>query len=414
MASEWRPIKLGEVCTKIGSGATPRGGKDVYVATGPYALIRSQNIHNDGFSVDGLAYIGQGHASELENVAVLEGDVLLNITGDSVARCSQVDPVVLPARVNQHVAIIRPDPGQLDPRFLRYALVSPHIQQLLLSWAASGATRHALTKSMIESLEVVAPVDVEEQRAIADILGALDAKIALNRRMTETLEALARTLFQSWLVGLDLTRRRVTDLIAEGVLEVGDGYRAKNSEMGTPGLPFIRAGDLRNGIDTSGAEILRQDSVAKAGRKVAIAGDVAFTSKGTVGRFARVSSNTPAFVYSPQVCYWRSLDAERVRPAVLYCWMQSEDLKSQIHSVARETDMAPYVSLRDQRKMTIPDFPASQAEIAAILDPLLGRQALASAETRTLAALRDTLLPKLISGDLHVPDTERFLVASSR
>lgn len=83
--SEWTPIRLSDVCTKIGSGATPRGGSDVYLQNGPYALIRSQNVYNDGFHRDGLAFIGEKHAAELENVEVVNGDVLLNITGDSVA-----------------------------------------------------------------------------------------------------------------------------------------------------------------------------------------------------------------------------------------------------------------------------------------------------------------------------------------
>jgi type I restriction enzyme S subunit len=200
---EWVSIRLGAVCTKIGSGATPRGGSEVYLGNGPYALIRSQNVYNDGFHHDGLAFIGEKHAAELENVEVLKDDVLLNITGDSVARACQVDPGIVPARVNQHVAIIRPDPKKLDPRFLRYFLVSPEMQVKLLSWAGSGGTRNALTKGMIESFHVLAPTDVSEQRAIAYILGTLDDKIELNRQMNETLEAMARALFKSWFVDFD-------------------------------------------------------------------------------------------------------------------------------------------------------------------------------------------------------------------
>ena len=110
-SGQWCEVTLGEVCTKIGSGTTPRGGRDVYFQDGPYTLIRRQNIYNDGFHRDDLAFIGQQHADELQSVEVLDGDVLLNITGDSVARVCQVAPDVLPARVNQHVAIIRPDPS---------------------------------------------------------------------------------------------------------------------------------------------------------------------------------------------------------------------------------------------------------------------------------------------------------------
>ena len=143
--NDWTTIQLGTVCKKIGSGMTPRGGSAVYRDKGPCTLIRSQNIHNDGFHRDGLVFIDEQLAAGLNNVEVRLHDVLLNITGDSVARCCQVRPDVLPARVNQHVAIIRPDPEVLQPKFLRYALVEPRTQGRLLSWAGAGGTRNALT-----------------------------------------------------------------------------------------------------------------------------------------------------------------------------------------------------------------------------------------------------------------------------
>ena len=205
---EWRKVPLGDVCAKIGSGATPRGGKDVYLEEGSYTLIRSQNVYNGGFHRDGLVFISESHADALQNVEVLEEDVLLNITGDSVARVCQVTPDVLPARVNQHVAIIRPDLDSLDAGYLRYYLESPEMQTLLLSWAGSGGTRNALTKAMIESLEIPLP-PLPEQRAIAHVLGALDDKIELNRRMNDTLEAMTRAIFQDWFVDFGPTRAKM-------------------------------------------------------------------------------------------------------------------------------------------------------------------------------------------------------------
>ena len=200
-------VKLREVCSKIGSGATPRGGKEVYVDSG-ISLIRSQNIYNDHFDYSGLAFITDKHAAELENVSVEPQDVLLNITGDSVARVQQVPASVLPARVNQHVSIIRPDPKKLDPKYLFYYLVSPFMQEYMLSLASSGGTRNALTKGMIENFEILHP-PLPEQRRIAHILGTLDDKIELNRRMNATLEAIARALFKSWFVDFDPVRAKL-------------------------------------------------------------------------------------------------------------------------------------------------------------------------------------------------------------
>lgn len=196
-----KTVQLRDVCVKIGSGATPRGGKEAYKG-GATSLIRSQNIYNEGFHRDGLVYIDDSQSAKLSNVEVRPNDVLLNITGDSVARCCQVAADVLPARVNQHVAIIRPQPSTLDARFLRYVLVSHEYQSRLLAFASAGATRPALTKSMIEELDVPSP-PLPTQKAIAHILGTLDDKIELNRQMNATLEEMARAIFKSWFIDFD-------------------------------------------------------------------------------------------------------------------------------------------------------------------------------------------------------------------
>lgn len=97
--------RIGEIATKVGSGSTPKGGKNSYKG-GKVALIRSQNVRDMYFDYNGLAYINNEQAQELDNVEVKSGDILFNITGDSIARCCIVPNDVLPARVNQHVAII--------------------------------------------------------------------------------------------------------------------------------------------------------------------------------------------------------------------------------------------------------------------------------------------------------------------
>ncbi len=200
--SDWPKEPLGPYCQKIGSGATPRGGSKVYMDSGEIRLIRSQNVYNDGFKPGGLVFIDETAASQLQNVEVFENDVLLNITGDSVARACIVDSHYLPARVNQHVAIIRPNPDEFDPKFIRYFLVSPSTQALLLTLAGSGATRNALTKGMIESLELPKPA-IDDQRVLANKLWLLDQKIKLNHQINQTLEQIAQVIFKSWFVDFE-------------------------------------------------------------------------------------------------------------------------------------------------------------------------------------------------------------------
>ena len=113
---------------------------------GGISFIRSQNVLDLQFSENGLAYIDDEQAEELKNVIVEKNDILLNITGDSVARVCKVPQRILPARVNQHVAIIRARDDRLIPDFLLYNLI--YQKEELLSQSEIGATRRAITKGM--------------------------------------------------------------------------------------------------------------------------------------------------------------------------------------------------------------------------------------------------------------------------
>lgn len=165
--NKWKFKRLKLATSKIGSGSTPRGGNDSYKASG-ISLIRSMNVHDGEFRHAGLAFIDDVQAEKLANVAIKKDDVLLNITGASVARCSIVDDSILPARVNQHVSIIRPT-SELNPHFLQAYLISPTTKSKLLFNSGGGATREAITKSMIENLEVPIPEVKIQQRIINHI-----------------------------------------------------------------------------------------------------------------------------------------------------------------------------------------------------------------------------------------------------
>lgn len=201
----WEEKRLEFVTTKIGSGATPRGGEESYKSVGT-ALIRSLNVHDAGFRYNRLAYIDDTQAAELANVELKPRDVLLNITGASVARCAIVPTDVLPARVNQHVSVIRPIADMLSPDFLRYLLISkPYKDQLLRTGEEGGSTRQAITKAQIQRFVIAFP---EEVRVQLDIVSKLDALSTETQRLAriyerklEELEALKKSILHKAFCG---------------------------------------------------------------------------------------------------------------------------------------------------------------------------------------------------------------------
>lgn len=187
--------KLGDVSEKIGSGSTPKGGQSVYIEDG-VSLIRSQNVYNMEFSYNGLAHIDDNAAKILKNVVLKEEDILLNITGDSVARCCIVPKDVLPARVNQHVSIVRVDTSLINPKFLMYYLVSPFMQKYLIMLAqGKGASRSALTKEMISKLDIP-KIDLNCQAIITNSLEKYDLLIENNKKRIKILEQMIEEIYK--------------------------------------------------------------------------------------------------------------------------------------------------------------------------------------------------------------------------
>ena len=186
----WARRPLSEVASKIGSGATPRGGASAYRLRG-VALIRSQNIYDFRFEHKGLVHIDDNQANKLSGVTVKARDILLNITGASVGRCCMVPTRHLPARVNQHVMIIRIDPRRCGPNYVLHTINSHHQKESLLSIArAGGSTREALTKEVVSRALLLSPPPklmdafegyVEKLSAQSQLLASQNAKLAQAR-----------------------------------------------------------------------------------------------------------------------------------------------------------------------------------------------------------------------------------------
>ena len=433
-------MRLGDICLKVGSGATPRGGKAVYLEQGPYSLIRSQNIHNNTFHYNGLAYITDEQAEQLSNVAIEENDVLLNITGDSVARACQVPKEILPARVNQHVAIIRPNPSKLYHRFLRYYLVSPLMQNHMLMLASAGATRNALTKEMIESFEIP-PFSIADQKVIASVLGALDDKIENNRRMNETLEEMARAIFKSWFVDFDPVHAK-----AEGKQPAHmDAETAAlfPSSFGDDGLPvgwrLEELGELANILNghafksadyvDKGLFLLRTKNFSNNGFAELLSDDVYLPT-----HFAEeykkylckpfdfhvvmvaASLGKTAYLFPHMLPALRNQNMWCFRPKETFPFRFFINLsvKEKISHVMgwgtgsardffRKSDFARHsITICENELLN-----AFETAVKAFYEKI----SINHHQNETLAELRDTLLPKLMSGEIRVKDAEQEVEA---
>lgn len=193
----WEQLLLCNVTSKIGSGATPKGGKESYQTEG-ITLIRSMNVHDGRFEYKDLAHITDEQATQLNNVTVQENDVFINITGASVARSCIVPSSVLPARVNQHVAIIRCVPERLNAVFANNMFLNDRFKgQLLDIGESGGATRQAITKQQLENLTVIVP-PLELQNRFAAFVAEVDKSKLAVKQSLEKLETLKKSLMQQY------------------------------------------------------------------------------------------------------------------------------------------------------------------------------------------------------------------------
>ncbi len=376
--------KLADICSKIGSGATPRGGKEAYCEKG-ISLVRSQNVLDFSFSHDGLAFINNEQAAKLSNVEVFDGDVLLNITGDSVARACIMDSAFLPARVNQHVAIVRGKKSHVLNRYLLYFLQWQ--KGYLLQLASAGATRNALTKGMLEQLEIDLP-SLDEQKRIVAILGALDDKIELNNKINENLEQQAQAIFRSWFLdylpfnSIKPTHWKFCTLGETTKMSAGGDKPKGISNIKSTEYPYPI---YSNGLDNEG--LYGYTNEAKI-----FAESVTVSARGTIG-----------FVCLRHIPY--------VPIVRLVTLIPNEDLISAKYLYLYLKQLHISGTGTTQQQLTVPDFRKTEILIpdkitmdkfTNLMSPMFNQIWANEEENIKLASLRDSLLPKLMSGEIEL------------
>ena len=396
--SEWHTFKLKDITTKIGSGSTPTGGSGAYKTEG-ISLIRSQNVLDYKFTEDGLAFIDDDQAYGLRNVIVEANDVLLNITGDSVARCCGAPTNWLPARVNQHVAILRSNPEKLDHRFLKYSLLASKEELLILS--EIGGTRNALTKGMLEAYEVSLP-PLPEQKAIASVLSSLDDKIDLLHRQNKTLEAMAETLFRQWFIEEAKEDWEEADLTQLIELQSGYAFKSKDfQESGSFGVIKIKniSGNI---IDIGQTDFVADEiGLATAQRFHVKSGQVLIAMTGAeIGKLGLIPKTTKQLLLNQRV----GLLVPRFKGAeyLAYLHLKSEFGQDYIENSATGSAQ-PNISGSLIEACPFPSIDNELLRQCGMQVQIYYEKVKENlGQIQTLENLRDTLLPKLMSGEVRV------------
>src|SRR5487761_1416165 len=353
----WPICELSELTSKIGSGATPRGGKEAYVDRGT-AFIRSQNVLDNKLAVGDVARITEQAAYDLRNVEVREGDVLLNITGDSIARCCLAQARVLPARVSQHVAIIRPTKAQIG----RFSIPVP-------------------------------PRRVQD--AIASALRALDDKITVNDQIATAADELIRAHYANRCIDTckTISINELGTLIRDSV--PAESLTGDENYIALEHMP--RRHMWLSNWESSARVVSAKMRFTR--------GDILFGKLRPyfhkVGcAFVDGVSSTDIFVIRPM---------QDVHRGWLLAALSSDGVVAHASAVGDGTRM-PRVKWRDLGTYQVPWIGVEDAtQFAEFVSSLSDRVASACAESRTLAELRDTLLPKLMSGEIRVRDAERIV-----
>ena len=384
-------VKFVEVCEKIGSGATPRGGKEAYSDEG-ISLVRSQNVLDFSFSSDGLVHINDEQAKKLKNVELHPDDVLLNITGDSVARACIMDSSFLPARVNQHVAIVRGKKELVLNSYILYYLQWK--KDYLLQLASAGATRNALTKGMIEQLDINLPSLTEQKRIVA-VLDSIQQKISVNKKINDNLLEQMEALYRSWFVdyrpfgGLKPESWKQSDIYALANIIYGAPFASKQFNTEGVGKPIIRIRDLKEQqFATYTTEVHPKGYLLQPGdivvgmdgefRPYIWGNDEAWLNQ-RVCVFANKRPSGKAFLYFT------------IKP-LLYAIEQTQVATTVIHIGKKDYDAF---------KVTLPNNEILD-KFDELTEPIIKQVVSNCFETKRLENLRDVLLPKLMSGEIDV------------
>jgi len=437
LSADWKPIKLGEIVS-LTKGVSYRSAE---LSASDVALVTLKSFERGGgYRRDGLKPFIGGYRPEqvIEPGALVVALTDLTQAADVVGRPAVVSADHRYKRLvaSLDVGILRPTSGRyhIDLGYVQYLLRSPEIARGVAAQATGTTVLHLRPNDLLSILVSLPPLP--EQRAIARVLGALDAKIELNRRMSETLEAMARALFKSWFIDFDPVRAKMAgratglpkalaDLfpnrLADSELgEIPEGWSARpldsiaqfqnglalqkfRPKANEARLPVVKIAQLRTG-EASGGE---WSSAAIKPECIIEDGDVVFSWSGSllvrVWCGGRAALNQHLFkVTSNQYPKW----------FYLQCLLSHV---SGFRRIARDkaTTMGHIKRHHLNEALCVAPPRAVINAVSKTFASLLDRLIANDIESGGSAGARDALLPKLISGEIRLHDADKAMDALS-
>jgi len=406
----------------------------------PYKMIRTTNIRDGRVNLDSARNVTkETFETWTRRAKVLDGDVILTREAPigEVGYINNLGQVFLGQRVMQY----RPNPEIINPRFFYYAFRSKDLQHQFGSHDGSGSVVSHIRVGDCHNFEISLP-DRSTQDAIVEILGSLDDKIELNRRMNETLEEIARTLFRDWFVDFGPTRRQM-----EGATEptaiMGRAFTPEKAttlaplfpaKLGHDGLPEgWDQGTAADHIDFNPKEPLKKGKVAPYSDMASLPTHGSLVAPPTLREYksgmrfrngdALIARITPClengkagfvdYLTDEAPVGWGSTEffVLRSKPHVAqqfaYCLVREPDFKKRAEQSMTGTSgrQRAQIEVLMSHELAVPDRKV-HAEFETFTTPLFAKIKANGQENHTLADLRDLLLPKLMSGEIRLKDAE--------
>ena len=432
MSSEWQEVTVGDISSLVTKGTTPTTLGFDFQDSG-IRFVKVETLTEDGhFIEDKFAFISEDANKALLRSQLQEEDILFTIAG-TIGRTGIVKKKHLPANTNQAVAIVRPNRSLIEPRYLRYVLSNPAFTRTAQSKTVQSVQANFSLGELKKAKFQLPPMAT--QREILGVLGTLDDRITLLRETNTTLEAIAQALFKSWFVDFDPVHAKMQGRVPEGMdeataalfpdsfeeSELGEvprGWRIaslrdccnKIESGGTPKrsaieywngrYSWLTSGEVRNPIVFETKETITDEGLEGSSAKLWPSGTTVIAMYGaTAGEVCLIASPMTA----NQACCGL-IPRPSFRAFVFFCSRrESENLASKSSGSAQQNLNKGLV---ENHAILLPSDGVVTA-YEAVVGLLLDRWIESERHSQTLANLRDTLLPRLISGQLQLPDAQQ-------